>query len=203
MPAYASFGMSREAVAVFDQIKQNGFLPDDVSYTSLLNAYGRSQLPEKAREVFDMMKRLCSASENWAKASALFPEMEENDIQPDSIACSALMRAFNKGGQPTKVLVLGEYMRERAIPLNDAVLFEMVSACSILQDWKTTLDLIKLMEPWFPSVSIGLLHQLLHLLGRSGKIESMMKEFLLVQMPKSFGINSTNFMVTRKKNHQR
>ncbi|KAE8692542.1 Detected protein of unknown function [Hibiscus syriacus] len=103
--------------------------------------------------------------------------MEENNIQPDSISCSALMRAFNKGGQPTKVLVLGEYMTEKTIPLNDAVLFEMVSACSILQDWKTTLDLIKLMEPWFPSVSIGLLHQLLHLLGRSGKIESMMKLF--------------------------
>lgn len=31
------------------------------------------------------------------------------------------------------------------------------------------------MEPWFPLVSIGLLNQLLHLLGKSGKVESMMK----------------------------
>lgn len=70
-------------------------------------------------------------SENWEKACALFLDMETNDVQPDSVACSALMRAFNKGGRPSKVLVLAEYMREKAIPLNDATFFEMVSACSM------------------------------------------------------------------------
>lgn len=74
---------------------------------------------------------LCYASENWTKASALFLEMERNDIEPDSVACSALMRAFNKGGQSSKVLVLAEYIKEKAIPLSDAIFFEMVSACSM------------------------------------------------------------------------
>lgn len=76
-------------------------------------------------------RRDLSISENWEKACALFQEMEINGVQPDSIACAALMRAFNKGGQPSKVLVLAELMREKEIPLNDSISFEMVSACSL------------------------------------------------------------------------
>lgn len=70
-------------------------------------------------------------SENWEKACALFQELETNNIIPDTIACSALMRALNKGGQPSKVLVLAETMREKEIPFGDAIFFEMVSACSM------------------------------------------------------------------------
>lgn len=57
--------------------------------------------------------------------------MEANNIQPDSIACSALMRAFNKGDQPTQVLVLADLMRKEDIPFTDAIFFEMASACSM------------------------------------------------------------------------
>ena len=61
----------------------------------------------------------------------LFEEMEANNILPDTIACTALMRAFNKGGQPSKVLILAEIMREKEIPFGDSIFFEMVSACSM------------------------------------------------------------------------
>ena len=57
--------------------------------------------------------------------------MEADDVQPDSIACSSLMRAFSKGGQPAKVLDLAEFMREKKIPFNNSSFFEMVSACSL------------------------------------------------------------------------
>ncbi|KAJ6921846.1 hypothetical protein NC652_015709 [Populus alba x Populus x berolinensis] len=142
---------------MFNKMKMAGCCPDVVTYTMMLHAY--------------------NAAEHWKKACALLQEMEEYNIQPDTIACSALMRAFNKGGDPSKVLILAEFMREREIPLSDAIFFEMVSACSLLRDWRTTIELIKLMEPSFSVVSIGLLNQLLHLLGKSGKIESMMKFF--------------------------
>lgn len=69
--------------------------------------------------------------ENWEKASAVFLEMERDDVQPDSIVCSSLMRAFNKGGQPVKVLDLAEFMREKKIPFNSSSFYEMVSACSL------------------------------------------------------------------------
>ncbi|KAK0582912.1 hypothetical protein LWI29_031031 [Acer saccharum] len=150
-------GQVTEAESMFDMMKMSGCSPDVITYTAMLHTY--------------------NASENWEKACALFLEMETNDIQPDSIACSALMRAFNKGDQPTKVLSLAEFMREKDIPFSDAIFYEMVSACSILRDWRTTSELIKLMEPSFPVASIGLINQLLQLLGKSGKNESMMKLF--------------------------
>lgn len=57
--------------------------------------------------------------------------MVTNDIKLDTIACVALMRAFNEGGQPRRALDLAESMREKDIPFTDAVVFELVSACSL------------------------------------------------------------------------
>lgn len=68
--------------------------------------------------------------EKWEKACELFLEMEENGVEPDSIACSALMRAFNKGGQPSNVFILMDLMREKEVPFTGAVFFEIFSACN-------------------------------------------------------------------------
>ena len=70
-------------------------------------------------------------SENWEKAYTLFEEMETNGIKFDTIACAAVMRAFNEGGQPGRVLSLAETMREEDIPFTDTIYFEMISACSM------------------------------------------------------------------------
>ncbi|KAF8398350.1 hypothetical protein HHK36_017277 [Tetracentron sinense] len=148
---------SKQAKSMFTVMKTDGCYPDVITYTTMIHAY--------------------NAAENWEKACALFQEMEINNIQPDSIACSSLMNAFNRGCQPAKVLILAELMREKKIPFSDATFFEMISACSMLRDWRTTTDLIEIMEPSFSVLSIGLLNQLLHFLGKSGKVETMMKLF--------------------------
>ncbi|KAJ4837305.1 hypothetical protein Tsubulata_035841 [Turnera subulata] len=150
-------GKTEEAESIFNMMKENGCSPDVITYTTMLHAYG--------------------AAEDLDKACGLLQEMEACDVQLDTITCSALMRAFNKGGKPSKVFILAEYMREKELPFSDAVFFEMVSACSLSQDWKTMIDLIRLMEPSFSSVSIGLLNQVLRDLGKSGKIEYMIKVF--------------------------
>lgn len=69
--------------------------------------------------------------EHWEKAFAVFQEMELINVQPDSVACAVLMRAFNRGAQPGKALLLAELMREKNIPYIDAVFFEIVSACTM------------------------------------------------------------------------
>lgn len=48
-----------------------------------------------------------------AKAYALFEEIEASGIKLDTIARAALMRSFNKGGQPGRVLSLAEITREK------------------------------------------------------------------------------------------
>ncbi|KAL5539473.1 hypothetical protein UlMin_042961 [Ulmus minor] len=154
---YSKQGQLREAESVFNLTHMDGCCPDVVTYTAMLQAY--------------------VAAENWEKACTLFQEMEINGINLDTVACSAAMRAFNKGGHSLKVLILAEHMKEKEIPFSDSIFFEMISACSLLRDWRTAIHLIKLMEPSFPVVSVSLINQLLHFLGKSGKVDTMMKLF--------------------------
>lgn len=50
-----------------------------------------------------------------------------------------------------------------------------VSFAIRLQDWRTAVDMIKYIEPSLPVISSGCLNQFLHSLGKSGKIETMLK----------------------------
>ncbi|XP_009617024.2 pentatricopeptide repeat-containing protein At2g41720 isoform X1 [Nicotiana tomentosiformis] len=158
--AYTKQGQFTKAESMFSMMKMEGFHPDVIAYTTMLNAY--------------------SVGENWEKAFAVFQEMELNDVHPDAIACSALMRSFNRGCQPDKVLLVADFMRERNIPFTEAVLFELVSASSILRDWRMITDIITIMEASLPYVSVGTLNQLLHSIGKSGKTETMIKFFYKV-----------------------
>lgn len=155
--AYSKQGQLVKAETLFNSLKGSGCCPDLVTYTAMINAY--------------------STTETWEKACSLYHEMETNNIQLDSIACSALMKAYNKGNQASNVLTLAEIMKEKGIPFNDANFFEMLSACSTLRDWRKATDIIKLMEPSLHLVSVGTINHLLHFLGKSGKMEIMMKLF--------------------------
>ncbi|KAG6418978.1 hypothetical protein SASPL_121186 [Salvia splendens] len=153
-------GQLVEAESMFNMLKEDGLQPDVIAYTAMLHAY--------------------SVAEHWEEALAVFQEMELNNVQPDSVACAALMRAFNRGSQPGKALLLAELMREKVIPYIDAVLFEMVSACTILREWKTLTEVIEMMGTSLPSISVGTLNHLLHSFGKVGKIDTMMKLFLKI-----------------------
>ncbi|KAK6791217.1 hypothetical protein RDI58_010298 [Solanum bulbocastanum] len=148
-------GQLAKSASMFSMMKMEGLQPDVIAYTTMLNAY--------------------SVGENWENAFAVFQEMELNGVLPDAIACSALMRSFNRGCQPDKVLLVADFMRERNIPFTEAVLFELVSASSILRDWRMITEIITTMEASLPYVSVGMLNQLLHSIGKSGKTETMIK----------------------------
>ncbi|CAM8907888.1 unnamed protein product [Rhodiola kirilowii] len=173
----ASAGQLEKLESELANMKMAGCIPDVITYTSIINAY--------------------NGAENWEKAIALFNEMETSNVQLDSIGCSAIMRAFIKGGNPANVLVLAKLMRERNISFTDAVFYEMISACSMLRDWKTTIDLVELMEPSFPVISVGLINQLLHILGKSGKSDIMVKFFYKV-VASGAQINSFTYSVFLK-----
>ncbi|KAG5555735.1 hypothetical protein RHGRI_006395 [Rhododendron griersonianum] len=153
-------GRFTEAESTFTTMKVAGCSPDVVTYTTMIHTY--------------------TAVGDWEKAAALLEEMGMNNVQPDAIAFSAMLRAFNTGCQPAKVMSLAGVMREKNIPFSDAIFLEMLSACSILRDWRTTTKLVKMMEPSFPVISVGVLNQLLLFIGKSGKIETMMMIFLKI-----------------------
>ncbi|KAG5539016.1 hypothetical protein RHGRI_019540 [Rhododendron griersonianum] len=161
--ACESSGNWRQVLQVCQMMTENGVGPDQGRFT-------------EAESTFTTMK----VAGDWEKAAALLEEMGMNNVQPDAIAFSARLRAFNTGCQPAKVMSLAGVMREKNIPFSDAIFLEMLSACSILRDWSMTTKLIKMMEPSFPVISVGVLNQLLLFIGKSGKIETMMMIFLKI-----------------------
>jgi pentatricopeptide repeat protein len=42
---------------VFDSIKKDGIQPNEVTYTTMIDAYAKSGMFERAIEVFDSMKK--------------------------------------------------------------------------------------------------------------------------------------------------
>ena len=54
-------------------------------------------------------------------------------------------------------------------------LIEILGFIDRLREWRVVADVIKLIEPSYAVASVGLLNHLLHFLGKSGKIEMMMK----------------------------
>ncbi|KAM3234630.1 pentatricopeptide repeat-containing protein [Capsicum annuum] len=175
--AYTKQGQLDKAESMFSMMKMEGFQADVVAYTTMLNAY--------------------SVGENWEKAFAVFQEMELNGVLPDSIACSALMRSFNRGCQPDNVLLVADFMKERNIPFTEAVLFELVSASSILRNWRMITEIITTMEASLPFVSVGTLNQLLHSIGKSGKTGTMIKFFYKV-VTSGAEVNLTTYSVLLK-----
>ncbi|URE15279.1 PPR repeat [Musa troglodytarum] len=155
--SYSKQGQLTEAECIFNMMKGTDCSPDVITYTSMIHAY--------------------SIAGNWMKAWELFEDMERNNIQPDPILCSSLMEALNTGCQPEKVLWLADLMREKSIPLNSSAYFGVIYACSMVRDWRAAIKTIECMETSFSSISLGLLNQLLHFLGKSGKIETMMKVY--------------------------
>ncbi|XP_020100290.1 pentatricopeptide repeat-containing protein At2g41720 isoform X2 [Ananas comosus] len=157
---YSKQGQLVEAESIFNRMREAGCFPDVITYTAMIHAY--------------------SIAENWKRAWDLFQDMAGRGIEPDPIACSSLMEVLNRGCQPEMVIQLVELMREKHIPLNPSASYEIIFSCSMLRDWRTAIQVIEHMEPSFSSTSLGILNQLLHFLGKCGKIETMMKIFFKI-----------------------
>ncbi|CAA6654058.1 unnamed protein product [Spirodela intermedia] len=162
-----------EAESMFAKMKEAGCCPDVVAYTAMIDVYGEAGACERAWETFQ--------------------EMEMHDIQPDAIAYSSLMKSFNRGCKPERVLALAELMKEKSIPSIPRSLLKFYHpvACKkillicdkylflnrMLRDWRTASELVDNLEPSFRFFSLGLFNQILHFFGKSGKVDSMMKLF--------------------------
>ncbi|XP_058067950.1 pentatricopeptide repeat-containing protein At2g35030, mitochondrial-like [Magnolia sinica] len=55
--AYAHHGYGREAICLFDEMRENGFKPDDVTYVGVLSACSHSGLVDEGMEYFNELMR--------------------------------------------------------------------------------------------------------------------------------------------------
>ncbi|KAJ7569148.1 hypothetical protein O6H91_01G063500 [Diphasiastrum complanatum] len=108
---YAQNGLGKEALALYEQMKQEGVQPDNVTFTCVLSACAHSRLVDEGRYVFDSMCKdhdvtptkehyacmvdLLVRAGCWADAELFINKMP---IQPDSVVWMTLLGAARNHG---------------------------------------------------------------------------------------------------------
>ncbi len=113
LSAYKKGEQREKASEVFAKIKQSGLHPDVITYNALISARAKGNQTEKALEVFVDMKQngLKPILSHTALSSVLVrmatiqkgpgspPVMKQWGLQPNVIACSAVVSTCSKGNQ--------------------------------------------------------------------------------------------------------
>ncbi|KAJ0475770.1 putative tetratricopeptide-like helical domain superfamily, 3-dehydroquinate synthase [Helianthus annuus] len=113
-----SCGIDEEALSVFNDMKHNEFSPDVVSYTSLINAFGKSHQLVQVMEVFTNMNKhklrlifiTYNALINAFRANGFQPEvvytlqkMETNEVRPNIVMIGTLLAWCGCYGPKVKI----------------------------------------------------------------------------------------------------
>ncbi|KAJ7520278.1 hypothetical protein O6H91_20G076300 [Diphasiastrum complanatum] len=108
---YAQNGLGKEALALYEQMKQEGVQPNNITFTCILSACAHSRLVDEGRYVFDSMCKdhdvsptkehyacmvdLLARAGCWADAELFINKMP---IQPDSVVWMSLLGAARNHG---------------------------------------------------------------------------------------------------------
>ncbi|KAE9465928.1 hypothetical protein C3L33_02160, partial [Rhododendron williamsianum] len=158
---YSVSGQIDHCKAVFNTMLGEGLKPNIVTYNSLIGAYASHGMSEEAQSIFS--------------------EMKKNGFRPDVVSYTSLLNAYGRSEQPKKAREVFHLMKRnnckpnvRDISILLSLRLKLFNFDCRLRDWRTTTKLVKMMEPSFPIISVGVLNQLLLFIGKSGKIETMM-----------------------------
>ncbi|KAF7147557.1 hypothetical protein RHSIM_Rhsim03G0026600 [Rhododendron simsii] len=142
-------------------MKKNGFRPDVVSYTSLLNAYRRSEQPKKAREVFHLKKQNnCEPNVDsyntlidaygsngfLAKAIDVLRDMEQNGVHPNIVSICTLLVACGRVGQRVKIDSILSAAELRGIALNTIAYNAAIGSYMNFGDHEKAIELYRSMR---------------------------------------------------------
>lgn len=135
----ADRGNARMAESYLQELRATGVEPDGMLYATLINAYGRSGLPEEAQRLFDEHQRIRSPAPATLdglrsetarhgalllslcragyvdRACALLAEMEASGIPLERPHRGALLKAYLRAGRPAEAEALYLRMREQGI----------------------------------------------------------------------------------------
>ncbi|KAK9123243.1 hypothetical protein Sjap_012845 [Stephania japonica] len=120
--SYMNQGEYGKGLSLYKTMRRKRVKPDSATFNILISGsckmgryHGSLKFLDEMRDLkIAPSKEVCSSAicaytklaKKWEKAWSLFEDMEANGIQPDTIACSSLMKAFNRGGQPARVIEL-------------------------------------------------------------------------------------------------
>lgn len=121
-----------DALKWFDRMHEAGCIPDEVTYSSMIDVYGKSgrfdeavSLYESLREAgwkpdritFGTMVKIYGKAGNSKQAVLVFREMKESGIQPDSVVYNTLIALLGRLGRVNHAMkIFGEMERTGVKP---------------------------------------------------------------------------------------
>ncbi|KAJ3282433.1 hypothetical protein HK104_010892 [Borealophlyctis nickersoniae] len=147
-----------QAQMAFDQIRANGYEPDVIAYTNLIDAYARANDAKAAVEVFRSLQeanlqaneitygaviKSCVAAGELKAAMKLYEDMKKRGLPVPQPIFTTLIQGCLHAGQVKRAWKTFDYMRgELYAP--DAVSYSlMIHACSKTQEAERALDLFR------------------------------------------------------------
>ncbi|KAJ7528356.1 hypothetical protein O6H91_15G000100 [Diphasiastrum complanatum] len=138
---YAQNGLGKEALALYEQMKQEGMQPNNVTFVLLLKACASLAALEQGKQLHsEIMKRgflsgvavgnilvdmyaKCGCTED---ARELFDNMSERDV----ISWNAMIAGYAQNGLGKEALALYEQMKQEGVQPDDVTLVLLLKACS-------------------------------------------------------------------------
>ncbi|KAJ7528371.1 hypothetical protein O6H91_15G000800 [Diphasiastrum complanatum] len=140
---YAQNGLGKEALALYEQMKQEGVQPDDVTFVLLLKACASLGALEQGKRLHsEIIKRgfqsdvvvgstlvnmyaKCGCTED---ARELFDNMSERDV----VSWTAMIAGYAQNGLGKEALALYEQMKQEGMQPNSLTLVLLLKACASL-----------------------------------------------------------------------
>ncbi|KAJ7300180.1 hypothetical protein O6H91_Y053900 [Diphasiastrum complanatum] len=155
---YTQQGLGKEALALYEQMKQDDVQPDNFTYAALLNACASVAALEQGKELhshiiisgFELdvivenalvdMYGKCGSIEH---AREVFNNMNERNV----VSWNAMIGGFAQHGLGKEAFVLYEQMKQEAVEINDVTFVILLKACasmaSLEQGKQLHSDIIK------------------------------------------------------------
>ena len=123
MTAHSRLGAGERTLAVFQQMQAAGCTPNVLAYTIAMRA--------------------CATSKLWPIALSLYADMREADgIDPDTVACNAVLVACERGGQLEEAELLLRDMQQNGPPPDVVSYNTAIATASRVGAWQRALALL-------------------------------------------------------------
>ncbi|KAJ7565309.1 hypothetical protein O6H91_02G056300 [Diphasiastrum complanatum] len=138
---YAHLGLGKPALALYEQMKQEGVKPDDVTYILLLKACASIAALEQGKQLhahiiksgFELNVTVNSSLVNmYAKCGSMehARQVFNNIYERDVVSWNAMLAGYAQQGLGKEAITLLEQMQREGTKPNDVTYVSILSACS-------------------------------------------------------------------------